>query len=95
MQALLGSIAAEPDAAIGRLSILDASERSCVLDTFNNTDLAPSSLLHADQTLHGLVEHWAEATPDKPAAVFEVHSTFLSCPLVFYLDLSIQSHLTA
>ena len=72
MQALLGSIVADPDTAVERLSIVEASERSILLDTFNATDLAPGDLLHAEQTVHGLLEHWARVTPDKPAAIFEV-----------------------
>ena len=72
MQALLGSIVADPDAAVERLSIVEAPERSILLDAFNATDLAPSDLMHAEQTVHGLLEHWARVTPDKPAALFEV-----------------------
>ena len=71
MQALLGSIVADPDAAVERLSVVEASERSILLDAFNATDLAPGDLLHAEQTVHGLLEHWARVTPDKPAATFE------------------------
>ena len=70
-QALLGSIVAEPDAPIDRLAIVDAEERASLLQVFNATDLAPTELLHPRQTLHGLVEHWAAATPDKIAVTFE------------------------
>ena len=70
-QALLGSIVSEPDAPIERLAIVDAEERTSLLQAFNATDLAPTDLLHPGQTLHGLVEHWAAATPDKTAVTFE------------------------
>lgn len=71
MQALLGSIVADPDVAVERLSIVDASECNVLLKAFNAMDLAPTDLFHADQTVHGLLEHWARVTPDKPAAIFE------------------------
>ena len=62
---------AEPDAPIERLAIVDAEERASLLQAFNATDLAPTDLLHLEQTLHGLVEHWAAATPNKIAVTFE------------------------
>ena len=63
---------AEPDTPIERLAIVDAEERASLLQAFNATDLAPTDLLHKGQTLHGLLEHWAAASPDKTAVTFEV-----------------------
>ena len=71
-QALLGSIVAAPDTPIERLNIVSAEERASLLGAFNPTDLEPPALLHAGQTIPGLLEHWAEATPDKAAVDFEV-----------------------
>ncbi len=71
-QALLASIVAAPDEDITRLAFITAPERRLVLETFNETELPPTELLHERQTLHGLFEHWATETPDAIAARFEV-----------------------
>ena len=71
-QALLGSIVADPDIAIERLNIVSAEERVDILVAFNPTNLELPALQHAGQTVHGLLEHWAGALPDKAAVVFEV-----------------------
>ena len=72
VQALLDSIAADPDMAVDRLPIMGPEEHSRLLVDFNNHVLAPSEPCHAGQTIHGLLEHWAAATPDAPAVMFEV-----------------------
>ena len=71
-QALLESVLAAPDVPVDRLGFVSQSERDVLLREFNATDLAPTDLLHPGQTLHGLLEHWASATPDATAAVFKV-----------------------
>lgn len=71
-QELLSSIIATPDAPIKSISIMPAEECELVLHTFNATEVAPSGLFHPEQTLHGLLEHWAEATPNARACVFGV-----------------------
>jgi non-ribosomal peptide synthetase component F len=72
VQALLESVVADPDAPILRLNILSAAERDTVEHTFNATDVAPSQLMHAEQTMHGAFEHWAATRPDAPALVYGV-----------------------
>lgn len=71
-QALLASIVATPDTPIGRLSLLQPAEVNTLLNKFNMADVPPSELLHEQQTLHGLLEHWATAAPEAPAAEYEV-----------------------
>lgn len=71
-QALLDSIAADPDMAIDCLDILGPDERKELLVGFNAVHLAPSQLMHPGQTIHGMLEHWAAATPEAPAALYEV-----------------------
>ena len=78
-QALLDSIAAEPDSPVGHLSIVGPDERSRLLEEFNSTDVPHTELFHEAQTLHGLLEHWAAATPDAPAAIFQVLPAPLRC----------------
>ena len=43
-----------------------------LLHTFNCAGLAPSELMHTEQTIHGMLEHWAVAARDAPSVVFEV-----------------------
>ena len=43
-----------------------------VLHTFNRTLLEPPSGPYEEQTIHGMLEHWAAATPAAPAVEFEV-----------------------
>ena len=74
-QALLDSIVAEPNSPIGHLSMIGPEERSRLLEEFNSTDVPHTELFHEAQTLHGLLEHWATATPNAPAAIFEVPPT--------------------
>ena len=83
-QALLDSIASDPDMAVDRLDILGPDERERLLVGFNATQLAPSELMHPGQTIHGMLEHWAIATPEAPAALYEVTvvgSAVVSCHL--------------
>ena len=54
------------------LGILPPAERELVLHRFNAVEVAPSRLLHPEQTVHGLLEHWAQATPSAVSAIFEV-----------------------
>ncbi len=72
LQALLDSIVADPESPVGSLSIVGPEERSLLLGEFNDTGVAPTELFHEDQTIHGLLEHWAAATPNAIAAIFEV-----------------------
>lgn len=83
-QALLDSIAADPDTPIGRLSMLGPGEERQLLVAFNDHALPPAPPCHAEQTIHGLLEHWAAATPDAPAAVFEAppHTSHLLARLL-------------
>ena len=71
-QALVQSAVAAPETPISRLGIMTAPERERVLWTFNAGDVLSSDLLHPQQTIHGLLEHWAEATPDAHAVLYEV-----------------------
>lgn len=71
-QALLESVVAAPDERIDRITFVPAAEQELLLDTFNAVALAHTAPLHSEQTIHGLLEHWAEATPHAPAVVFEV-----------------------
>lgn len=71
-QALLESVLAEPDTPVDRLGFVSEPERDMLLREFNATEQAPTDLLHPGQTLHGLLEHWASATPDAIAAIFKV-----------------------
>ena len=64
------------------LGILTAAERDLVLHTFNKVEVAHSGLLHPEQTLHGLLEHWAQATPQAISAVFEVRPCCRACVLM-------------
>ena len=51
--------------------MLGPGEEQQLLAALNDHTLAPMEPCHAEQTIHGLLEHWAAATPDAPAAVFE------------------------
>ena len=64
--------------------MLGPGEERQLLAAFNDHALAPAEPCHAEQTIHGLLTHWAAATPDAPAAVFEapphdLHATLLLC----------------
>ncbi len=78
MQELLASIVAMPDADINSVSFMPAAECELVLHKFNATEVAPSGLFHPEQTIHGLLEYWAEATPNARACVFGVRSMLLN-----------------
>ncbi len=65
---------AAPNAPINSLSFVTDDERDVLLRTFNGVGLAPSELMHTEQTIHGMLEHWAAAAPDAPAVSFEVCS---------------------
>jgi len=56
---LLGSIARDPDCALGDLDLLSAAERETVLVDFNRTDAPYPNAV----TLHGLIEQQARRTP--------------------------------
>ena len=48
-------------------------ERKAVMrNTFSPLQLGPAAGAYARQTIHGMLEHWAAATPDAPAATFQV-----------------------
>ena len=59
---LLDSIAEDPDAPVGRLTLLSAEERRRALVEWNDTE-AP----YPESTVHALVEEQAARTPDAPA----------------------------
>ncbi len=78
-QALLGAAVAAPDEPTDRLAYLSGSEVDTLLRGFNSTVLAPTEVLHAEQTLHGVLEHWAASQPDAPALVYEARTGPLVC----------------
>ena len=45
-----------------------------LLRGFNAAVLEPTELLHPEQTLHGVLEHWAAIQPDAPALVYEART---------------------
>ena len=67
VQALLTSIIAAPNAPVDSLCFVTDAERAVLLHSFSGPHLAPPQ-----QTIHGMLEHWAAATPDAPAVSFEV-----------------------
>ena len=72
MQALVQSAVASPETPISRLGIMTTLEHERVLRPFNAVDVLSSDLLHPQQTIHGLFEHWAATTPDAQAVLYEV-----------------------
>ena len=72
IQALVQSAVASPETPISRLGIMTAPEHERVLRAFNAVEVLSSDLLHPQQTIHGLFEHWAAATPDAHAVLYEV-----------------------
>ena len=97
VQAFLTSIIADPSAPIDSLCFVTEGERGVLLSTFNATHLPPSELMHAQQTIHGMLEHWAAATPDAPAVHIEVRPCVyasimqLSCRVSTAVLLSIKA----
>lgn len=86
-QALLDAIVAEPEAAVGQLSIIGPEERHRLLEEFNSSALAPTELFHEQQTLHGLLEHWVATAPDAPAAIFEVPAILVCAVCVSHCNI--------
>ena len=74
VQALLASVVAAPEAPVSALGILTTAERELVLHKFQTVEAAPSRLLHPEQTVHGLLEHWAQATPSAVSAIYEARN---------------------
>ena len=72
MQALLEAAAEQPSAPVSALPVVGGAEQRLLLDSFAGPSMAPTELCHAEQTIHGLLEHWAAATPDAPVAGFQV-----------------------
>lgn len=72
VQALLEAAAEQPGSPVSALPVVGAAERRLLLDSFAGSSMAPTELCHADQTIHGLLDHWAAATPDAPVAGFQV-----------------------
>lgn len=75
LQVLLVNITAAPNAPLEQLGIMDAQEHQLVLHTFNRADVdvaAGGALESSTATIHGMLEYWANATPDAPSVVFEV-----------------------
>lgn len=66
-QALLNSVIHQPEAAIGELEILSASDRQQLLVEFNNTQTDYPK----HQCIHQLFEQQAARTPEQTAVVFE------------------------
>ena len=66
------SAVASPETPISRLGIMTPLEHELVLRTFNAGEGLSSDLLHPQQTVHGLLEHWAAAAPDVHAVLYEV-----------------------
>jgi len=71
VQALLGGATAAPDGSMDKIAILAEDEVETLLCRFNATDVAPSQLMHAEQTVHGAYEHWAAVQPHAPALISE------------------------
>ena len=70
LERVLALLAAEPDARLSAVELLDEAERRLVLETWNGTEAAPSP----DGLLHALIEAQAARTPDAVAVVFEDES---------------------
>ena len=66
-QTLLDSVINQPEAAIGELEILSASEKHQLLVEFNNTQTDYPK----HQCIHQLFEQQAASTPEQTAVVFE------------------------
>lgn len=64
-RSLLAELAAEPDAPVNRVSLMDAAERNRLLTEWNDTQRPPL----APDRVHEAVERQAEATPDRVALV--------------------------
>lgn len=84
VQALLKGAVAALDEPVDQLEILSEAEAGVLLQRFNATDAAPSELLHLEQTVPGVLEHWAAVKPDAPAVVFEARLTPL--PLSYFVN---------
>lgn len=65
-----------------RLNFVSPAERELVTSTYNATELAPSELMHSEQTMQGVLEHWAAIQPDAPALVFEARPAS-TCMLIY------------
>ncbi|OZC86392.1 hypothetical protein CH254_17750 [Rhodococcus sp. 06-412-2C] len=61
--AVLAAVAADPSAVVGDLDLLDESERTTILDTWNDTDHD----VDLSQTLVSLFDAQVDARPDAPA----------------------------
>ena len=72
---------AGPDTPIDRLEYITQPERQLLLSGFNSNALAPSELMHPEQTMHGMLEHWAAVQPDAPALYFEARPLAHEGPL--------------
>ena len=71
-QVMLEGLTSSPQTPIDVVSLLSAGERRTVLHSFNRTLLEPPSGPYEEQTIHGMLEFWASATPASPAVEFEV-----------------------
>ncbi|MGV9614853.1 non-ribosomal peptide synthase/polyketide synthase, partial [Nocardia xishanensis] len=67
LRRMLGAVAADPAARVGEIDLLDADERTLVLDRFNDTAHA----VDESDTLASLFAAQAARTPDRPALTFE------------------------
>ncbi len=73
MQALLEAAAEQPGLPVSALTIVGRAERRLLLDSFEaGPSMAHTELCHAEQTIFGLLEHWAAATPHARVAGFQV-----------------------
>jgi non-ribosomal peptide synthetase component F len=74
-QVLFANIAAAPDATVDDLGIMAPDERRLVMrHTYSPLQLGPAVGAYARQTIHGMLEHWAAATPGAPAAAAMVRA---------------------
>jgi hypothetical protein len=61
------------------LGIMAPEERRLVMQhTFSPLRLGPAVGAYARQTIHGMLEHWAAATPGAPAVSFQVRCCVLA-----------------
>ena len=82
----------KPDTPIKRLCFISAPEREMLLHTFNASPTAAPALHNPAQTIHGMLEHWAAATPHATAAVFEACTRAQQLPLSRkYIEEALQS----
>ena len=78
VQVLLEGLTQSEQTPIDAVSLLSAGERQMVLHTFNWAVLDSRGGPYEKQTIHGMLEFWAAATPAAPAVEFEACHAFKS-----------------